>query len=283
MESTQQEPITSDLKNFPALRDRLHALKMLQREYVRVEADFHRKIYELDIDYQQMRHQIYERRKDVVNGGGEMCPQVPTEIEQEVAKALEKMNFNDETENAKGIPNFWLQALKNCTYSGDLIQDCDEEALKYLRDIRVNLTNEPKLSFTLEFEFEPNPFFEKSTLTKQYFLSCDNDDDCYGISIVKTIGCEIDWKENKNIVEKDAESFFTFFSPPETPESENDSIEIGSAIFFELQQDFEIGLFIKEKLIPSAVLYYLNEIDEVVEGCAAFGDADEAVISKMSF
>lgn len=30
----------------------------------------------------------------------------------------------------------------------------------------------------------------------------------------------------------------------------------------ELRNDFQAGLFIKDQLIPNAVLYYLNEIDD---------------------
>lgn len=286
MENVEKTTRASNSKNFQALQDRLQALKMLQREYVRIEMDFHRHFYALDMEYQKKRQEVYGRRKDVVSGNGDYNKQVPPEIVSGVTKSMQKMHldesfFND-TQDVKGIPNFWLQAIKNCTHNDDLIHECDEEALSYLLDVKVNLVNEPDLSFTLEFEFAPNPFFENAVLTKQYFLSYDTNDEFYGFSIIKAIGCNIDWKDGMNIIDKEMDTFFKFFCPPELSEVPDAKIEIESNIFFELQQDFEIGLFIKEKLIPNAVLYYLNEVDEVID-FGAYGDNDETIVSNSSF
>lgn len=286
MENAEQVAIASDSKNW--LKDRLQALKMLQREYVRVEMDFHRHFYALDMEYQQKRQEIYERRKDIINGNGD-CPEtVPPEIVNDVMEAMKKLHldkhFTDETKTIeKGIPNFWLQTIKNCTHNDDLIHECDEEALSYLLDIKVTLINEPDLSFILEFEFAPNPFFTNAILTKQYFLSCDNNDEFYGFSIIKAIGCNIEWKDGANLMEKELESFFMFFNPPQLAENTTKkSTELESNIFFELQQDFEIGLFIKEKLIPNAVLYYLNEVDEVID-FGTSSDIDETIVSNFDY
>lgn len=291
MDSVEPVSIASDSKNFQAIRDRLQALKMLQREYVRVETNFHREFYALDIEYHEKRQKIYDQRRNVITGDGEFSQQIPSEIVNGVTKALEKLQFNksimDDEQDIKGIPNFWLQALKNCTHHDELIHDCDDEALNYLLDIRVRMTDDPEMSFTLEFEFSPNPCFQNAILTKQYFLSCDTDEEFYGFSIIKATGCTIEWKENMNILDKEVESFFKFFNPPVLVESSGEKLlDIESSIFFELQQDFEIGLFIKEKLIPNAVLYFLNEIDEVTdgfEGCEGFGDTDETIVEKTNF
>lgn len=288
MENVQPKTLTSDsgTMNFQAFRDRLHALKLLQRDYVRTEMDFHRKFFGLDMEYQERRQNIYERRKDVINGAGDLTDDVPNDIVSGVSKALDKMQLNEELvenmDDAKGIPNFWLQAMKNCTHSDDFIHDCDEEALKYLRDIKIDLFNEPELSFTLEFEFGSNPFFGNTQLTKQYFLDCDTDEEFCGFSIIKANGCTIDWKEGMDLVEKEPESFFKFFSPPElfTKNASDDGFTIESSVLYELQQDFEAGLFIKERLIPNAILYYLNEVDDTNEYFEASGDTEETVISE---
>lgn len=286
VENVEQVANASESKNFQALHDRLQALKMLQREYVRIEMEFHRHFYALDMEYQQKRQEIYGRRKDVISGNGDCYEKIPPEIVSDVTKSMQKLHLNksfmDDITDVKGIPNFWLQAIKNCTHNDDLIHECDEEALSYLMDIKVNLINEPDLSFILEFEFAPNPFFNNTILTKQYFLSCDTNDEFYGFSIIRAIGCNIDWNDGKNIMEKEIETFFTFFYPPELSANPDKSIELESNKFFELQQDFEIGLFIKEKLIPNAVLYYLNEVDEVID-FGAFGDNDETIVSNSNF
>lgn len=284
MENDQSNSLTSD-SAVQSFRGRLHALKILQRDYVRTEVDFHREFFALDMEYQKKRQLIYEHRKDIVNGAGDIPNEVPTDVVSGVERALGKLNlskeFIDNVENSRCVPNFWLQAMKNCTHSNDFIQECDEEALKYLRDIKIHLSNEPELSFTLDFEFGSNPFFENRVLTKQYFLDCDTDEEFCGFSIIKAIGCPIQWKENMNIVEKESESFFKFFSPPDlfVKLPENGALSIESGALYELQQDFEVGLFIKERLIPNAVLYYLDEVDETTEYYGTFSDTEETVIA----
>lgn len=125
---------------------------------------------------------------------------------------------------------------------------------------------ESELSFTLEFEFEPNPFFHNKILTKQYILHSFTDDGkCFGLLIAKAIGCSIEWKDGMNVMENGNESFFTFFNPPDSPmrdDIETDFMEIEPNACDKLQNDFEIGSFIKDQLIPNAILYYLNEIDK---------------------
>lgn len=252
------------------LQKRLQVLKLMQREYVRVEKDFHRQFYDLDMQYQEKRQAIYNERKAIVSGMGDKCKGEPTDFD------------------VKGVPGFWLRALKNCL--PNLVRDCDEEALKHLNDIKLNMMSKseaadsvPELSFILEFEFSANPFFENSTLTKQYFLDCDASDEFNGFSIVKTIGCQIHWIGGMNITEKEANSFFAFFSPPDlnehadelTPTQTNELQQV----FDELQRDFEIGLMFKEKLIPNAILYYLDEVEEVIDFSALDDDkTTESVI-----
>lgn len=256
----------TDTENNPdGLQKRLEMLKVMQREYVRVEKDFHRQFYALDIEYQEKRQAVYNQRKAIINGTGDDFKYEPSEID------------------IKGIPGFWLRALKNCT--PNLIRDCDEEALNYLNDIKLNLIskaqpddNVPELSFLLEFEFAENPYFENIALTKQYFLDCDTAEEFNGFSIVRTIGCEIQWKDGMDITNKDVNSFFVFFNPPDahaielTLTQSNDLQQ--SIIFEELQRDFEVGLMFKEKLIPNAVLYYLDEFEEVID-CSPLDDCDD--------
>jgi nucleosome assembly protein 1-like 1 len=49
------------------------------------------------------------------------------------------------------------------------IQERDEEALKYLKDIKWYRISEPK-GFKLEFHFGTNMFFKNSVLTKTYHM-----------------------------------------------------------------------------------------------------------------
>lgn len=256
--TTASDAVSDSKTDLDDLQKRLQLLKLMQREYVRVEKDFHRHFYELDMEYQEKRQAVYNRRKAIINGTGDECKGEPAEID------------------VKGIPGFWLRAVKNCL--PNLIRDCDQEALNYLNDVKLNMMSkteddsDPELSFLLEFEFSTNPFFENRTLTKQYFLDCDANEEFNGFSIVKTIGCEIQWIDGMNITEKEANSFFALFNPPDLNEHADDTKEL-QRVFDELQRDFEVGLMFKEKLIPNAVLYYLDVFEEIID-CSALDDGN---------
>jgi len=52
------------------------------------------------------------------------------------------------------------------------------------------------------------------------------------------------------------DSFFNFFNPPSVPDDEADVDEETQAL---LAADFEIGHFIRERIVPRAVLYFTGE------------------------
>ncbi|MCI35048.1 nucleosome assembly protein 1-like 1-like, partial [Trifolium medium] len=67
----------------------------------------------------------------------------------------------------KGVPSFWLNAMKNNEFLAEEITKRDERALKYLKDI--NWTElRGKEGFVLEFYFDSNPYFNDTLLTKTF-------------------------------------------------------------------------------------------------------------------
>jgi len=197
-------------------------------------------------------------------------------------------------EDAKGIPEFWLSAMKNQISLAELITDRDEEALKALTDIRMEYLEKP--GFRLIFEFAPNDFFTNKTISKTYFY---REDTGYGGDFIydHAEGDKIDWKagkdltvrveskkqRNKNtkqtrVVKKTVptESFFNFFSPPAAPGEDDD---VASDIEERLELDYQLGEDIKEKLIPRAIDWFTGEalaFEELDDGDdAEFEDEDD--------
>ena len=110
----------------------------------------------------------------------------------------------------KGIPSFWVTAMKTNEVLAEEVSDrirhhslpkpsfsslslClvlkwvyyallplvqiserDEEALKYLKDIKWYRIDNPK-GFKLEFFFDTNPFFKNTVLTKTYHMIDDDE------------------------------------------------------------------------------------------------------------
>lgn len=101
----------------------------------------------------------------------------------------------------------------------------------------------------------------------------------------KCTGCTIQWNPSKNVTVKTIkkqqkhkqrgvirtltktlpnDSFFNFFNPPQVQEDDKDVAEETQML---LASDFEIGHFLRARIIPKAILYYTGEVmDEDDDG-----------------
>lgn len=99
-----------------------------------------------------------------------------------------------------GVPESWLAALRENANISELITDGDAGALEHLKDIRVTSLDDETLDFQLHFYFDANDFFTDKELTKSYYFSSDGDSGSENDSVsVRAEGCEIHWKENKDL------------------------------------------------------------------------------------
>lgn len=266
------------------IRKRLLAVLKLQHRLIETDGEFHRRLFELELEFNKKRQSIYAKRAAIIKGDYEPMEEdfdvdfLAPEVINSTVKASEN---EDASLEIKGIPNFWLETLNNSSMTGTF--DCDRPALKYLSDIQLELSTETNLAFSIVFKFDPNPYFENETLTKVYLVECTVDPTepfAYdGAQIFKSIGCEINWKEGMDYT-KAQSSFFHFFSPPCT----DIEADIDPTTYDDITADFEMGLFLKEKMIPKAVLYFLsNEFEsdgsDVPSDSSASGDiADERLL-----
>lgn len=261
------------------VRKRLLAILKLQQELIDTDAEFHRRLFELEREFNEKRQTIYAKRAEIIKGEYEPMEKdlnidfLPPEVVRSTVKATQD---DDVSATIKGIPNFWREALNNSAMSGTF--DCDRSALQYLNDIQLEISSEPDLMFRITFKFDSNPYFENESLTKVYYVECSVDSNepfAYdGAQIYKSIGCEINWRDDMNYT-KDQSSFFHFFTPPPTDIED----EIDPNRFEDITTDFEMGLFLKEKMIPKAVLYFLsNEFES--ENSSGDSSASEDIANE---
>jgi nucleosome assembly protein 1-like 1 len=188
------------VESLPApVRRRVTGLKGIQKEHSKLEAEFQEEVLQLEKKYFAKYTPLYEKRAKIINGDTE-----PTDAEVEAGKdedadEPEKSEDKDETESAepaKGIPEFWLSAMKNQISLAELITDRDNEALRHLTDVRMEYLDQP--GFRLIFEFAPNDFFSNKTITKTYFYREENG---YGGDFIydHAEGDKIDWKAGKDL------------------------------------------------------------------------------------
>ena len=190
------------------VKRRIKALKKLQVDSLKIEAELSKEIFELEAKYATKFEAIWNKRKDIVVGtyepNDEECdfPSDPEDSDAEGEEGQEKDGQEKEAkadeptkedkdakttegdsemqaeakalhgmdENTKGIPEFWLTIFKNVMVLSENIQPHDEPILAHLTDVTMKQNLEP-LSFTLVFHFSPNEYFTNSVLTKTYELN----------------------------------------------------------------------------------------------------------------
>ena len=93
-----------------------------------------------------------------------------------------------------GIPQFWLGALRAHDLLANQITDKDEAVLVHLMDVRCDdLEGDDAHGFRLTFDFEPNDFFEGTTLAMTYHMDPDDDG-----MLERVEGTAIPWKAGKD-------------------------------------------------------------------------------------
>lgn len=179
------------------VRRRVAGLKGVQKEHSKLEAEFQEEVLELEKKYFAKFTPLYQKRATIVNGLAEPTAEEikageEDEEEQVEAEPAEKSEASD----VKGIPEFWLSAMKNQVSLAEMITDRDEAALKDLTDVRMEYLDKP--GFRLIFEFAENEFFNNKTITKTYFYQNESG---YGGDFIydHAEGDKIDWKSGKDL------------------------------------------------------------------------------------
>lgn len=255
----------------PNVRKRVEILREIQKEHNGIEAKYFVERAELDAKYQKLYEPLYTKRFEIVNGS--------TELDG----ASSKHNVEE-----KGVPDFWLNAMKRNELLSDEIQERDEAALKYLKDIKYSKIQSSDFpdGFKLDFFFDTNPFFKNSVLTKTYHVVDDDE-----LNLV--VGTEIEWfpgkiltqkllkkkikqgsKNTKPIIKTEkCESFFNFFKHRKRP-SGDEYIDV--QLQDEMEQDFDIGSIFRDEIIPHAVSWFTGEaIPEIEFNSSNDGEEDD--------
>ena len=288
------------------VRHRITGLKGLQTQHALIEAQFQKDIFELEKKYAEKYRPLYERRRELIEGKKEPNADEIAKGEEEEDEEHEEMDSEDEDDEPtprvrpvaptaaeiasapKGIPEFWLTALKNHLGLSELITERDEDALKFLVDIRLEYpADKPGFKLIFEFDAGAKAFFGNTKLEKTYYYQ---DEVGYEGDFVydHAVGTKIEWKEGKDLTVKvetkkqrnkstffplsprhshadrlaadtnqtrivkkvvPTDSFFSFFSPPKLPTGEEDDDEDEDEDIDEkLELDYQIGEDLKERV-----------------------------------
>lgn len=185
------------IESLPAvIRRRITGLKGIQKEHSKLEAEFQEEVLQLEKKYFAKFTPLYEKRSKIVNGVEEPSPADITAGTAEGDEIDDSEMEEDTSSVSKGIPEFWLSAMKNSTSLAETITETDEGALEHLIDIRMEYLERP--GFRLIFEFEENEYFTNKLITKTYYYQEENG---YGGDFIydHAEGDKIDWKTGKDL------------------------------------------------------------------------------------
>ncbi|XP_058804861.1 protein SET isoform X2 [Phymastichus coffea] len=214
-----------------------------------------------DIEIQKALEEI-DGCQNQIDGLNEKASDEILEVEKKYNK-LRKPYFQKRSDIIKRIPNFWVTAFVNNKKIADILEEEEEDALRYLNKLEVEEFEDIKSGYRINFYFEENPYFKDEVLTKEFHLG-----DPVSLSTA------INWKEGADLSKRAKakaamkgrkrplghRSFFDWFTDHGDPSSD------------------EIAELIKDDLWPNPLQYYLApdmEIENGIEGDEVDTDDEE--------
>lgn len=259
-----------------SIKSKLLQIKELVVKRINLEKQFKTEQCKLEAKYEQQYAPFYKERSEIINGEKVVN-------EEEVKDVLKNVTIASYENKEQGIPDFWLTCLKHSNQFGALINEKDEKVLKFLKNITIDYKENG--NFTLVFHFNQNSAFAHTELQRDFLLDDKG-------AIHKIESTKIQWtseeenptvkQKKKKIVNKsnpsdvkkvtkteECESFFNFFKDytapdyskvPEKKKEDDDDEEIDENEY--IDEEFELGNFFKDELIPYSLEYYLDLVDE---------------------
>jgi len=171
------------------------------------------------------------------------------------------------------IPDFWLNTFINHPQLAALLDETDEEVLKYMVQLDVTETEDIRSGYSIIFQFKTNPFFENTELKKEFTMSESGE--------MGTTETKINWKPGMALTEKTGDKGKSKVGQqvggkrdrPDDPPS-----------FFSWFEDNsmggdEVGEVIKDDIWANPMQYYLDldedDEDEGYDYCEPLNEQDE--------
>eukprot|EP00921_Rhytidocystis_pertsovi_P021725 GHVQ01034703.1.p1 GENE.GHVQ01034703.1~~GHVQ01034703.1.p1 ORF type:complete len:354 (+),score=92.23 GHVQ01034703.1:467-1528(+) len=247
----------------PEARETVVALKELQSKCKAHLDDYEKELSLLKTKYEKLYKPLYLQRAERLRQGATGAA---------------------EENGTPSLPSFWLKCFKNSSTLAEMVEESDEPVLGYLMNISSEYLDEAhhNTGFNLVFTFAPNPYFEPLIIVKQYNMSVPEGD---SQPVLNSTECtKISWnpgkdptkerierkqrnkrtKQTRTVTEDvDRESFFNFFNAQELPsekELEDMPDQQVSELELLIEADYEMGITIRDKIIPQAISWFLGEV-----------------------
>ncbi|XP_050224604.1 NAP1-related protein 2 isoform X2 [Mercurialis annua] len=197
----------------------IEKLQEIQEDLEKINEEASDKVLEVEQKYNEIRKPVYDKRNDII----------------------------------KSIPDFWLTAFLSHPALSSLLSEEDQKIFKHLSSLEVEDFKDVKSGYSITFNFESNPYFEDTKLTKSFTFLDEG--------TTEITATQIKWKEGMGVANGVAhekkgnkrplteDSFFSWFCSSEHKEMIED------------MQD-EVAEIIKEDLWPNPLSYFNTDPDE---------------------
>ncbi|XP_011300707.1 protein SET isoform X2 [Fopius arisanus] len=213
-----------------------------------------------DVEIQKTLEEI-DGCQNQIDGLNEKASDEILEVEKKYNK-LRKPYFQKRNDIIKRIPNFWLTAFVNNKKIAEILEEDEEDALRYLNKLEVEEFEDIKSGYRINFYFDENPYFENEVLTKEFHLGSSGE---WGLASQST---PIRWKDGADLTKRAKgkaqlkerkrplghRSFFDWFTDHGDPSSD------------------DIAELIKDDMWPNPLQYYLAPDMDVENGIEGEGE-----------
>jgi len=125
------------------VQHRIRALKNIQLEQLKLEAEFYEEIYQLEKKKYHLKYQpLFDKRKEIIGGDVEAneneeqnWKSEDEEVEmseklKEISLKMQKNLKSNYSDDVKGVPDFWLTIFRSTEILSEMVQEHDEPVLK---------------------------------------------------------------------------------------------------------------------------------------------------------
>lgn len=201
----------------------IEKLQEIQDDLEKINEEASDKVLEVEQKYNEIRKPVYDKRNEII----------------------------------KTIPDFWLTAFLSHPVLGTLLNEEDQKIFKYISSLEVEDFKDVKSGYSITFNFQPNPYFEDTKLTKTFTFLDEETTEITATPIKWKPGMGIsngvthEKKGNKRPLGEEGAGFFIWFSSTESEQKE-------------MMEDVtdEIAEIIKEDLWPNPLSYFNTDPDE---------------------
>ena len=162
------------------VRERFKAIAYVSDQIAELSRRYEQEAKIIEYNAQQADKPLYKMRALIIAGKNVESSDITIsefdkrfeEINDEVYDSIKISEFTNISDlaNHKGIPEFWLKAMKNSHVLGTQITKNEENLLKHLVDIE-HISVENSNDFILRFHFASNDYIQNSSITKRYIMN----------------------------------------------------------------------------------------------------------------